>query len=47
MVYLKKARETGLNMQIEGFSDSMIAKILNVGQELVQQWLSGGDTVRP
>ena len=44
---MKKARETALNMQKEGFSDSMIAKILNVGQELVQQWLSGGDTVRP
>ena len=44
---IKKARETALNMQREGLSVSMIARVLNVGQELVQQWISGGDAVRP
>ncbi len=44
---MKKAKETALNMQQEGVPASMIAKVLNVGQELVQQWISGGDAVRP
>lgn len=27
-------------------SDTVIAKVLNVGQEVVQQWLSGADIAR-
>ena len=43
---LEQARESALNMKKEGLSDSMIAKILNVGIEMVQQWLSGTTTIK-
>jgi hypothetical protein len=39
---MKKARETALNMKQEGMPVNMIARVLNVGQELVQQWFSEG-----
>ena len=43
---LKKAKETTLNMKREGMSDMIIARVLNVGQEVVQQWFSGADIAR-
>ena len=43
---MKKAKETTLNMRREGISDMIIARVLNVGQEVVQQWLSGADIAR-
>lgn len=41
-----KAKETARNMKREGMSDTIIAKVLNVGQEVVQQWLAGVDIAR-
>jgi len=43
---LMKAKETARNMKREGMSDTIIAKVLNVGQEVVQQWLAGVDIAR-
>ena len=43
---LMKAKETAQNMKREGMSDTIIAKVLNVGQEVVQQWLAGVDIAR-
>ena len=42
---LEQAKESAINMKKEGLSDSVIAKILNVGIEIVQQWIAGTTTV--
>ena len=34
-------RETAFNMKNKGYSDATIADILDVGINVIQQWLSG------
>ena len=35
-------KETAFNMKNKGYSDAVIADILDVGINVIQQWLSGG-----
>lgn len=35
-------KETALNMKKKGYSDAIIADILEVGINVIQQWLTGG-----
>ena len=38
---LEGKKEAAINMKAEGMTESMIAKILDVGLNIVQEWLSG------
>ncbi|MCI9154425.1 hypothetical protein D3Z53_04555 [Lachnospiraceae bacterium] len=39
-------KEAAINMKAEGLSEGMIAKILDVGLGIVQEWISGTAVVR-
>ena len=43
----EKAKKTALNMKKKGYSDSTIADLLEVGVNIVQQWLSGTNIAKP
>ena len=38
---LEGKKEAAINMKAEGMTESMIAKILDVGLNIVQEWLAG------
>ena len=38
---MKKAKETAINMKKKGYSDNTIAELLEVGVNIVQQWVAG------
>ena len=38
--------EAAINMKAEGLPESMIAKILNVGLNIVQEWVAGTAVTR-
>lgn len=38
--------EAAINMKAEGLPESMIAKILNVGLNIVQEWVTGTAVTR-
>ena len=38
---MKARRETAINMKKKGYADSTIADLLDVGLNMVQQWVSG------
>lgn len=40
-------RETAINMKKKGYSDTTIADLLEVGANMVQQWLSGTNPAKP
>lgn len=40
-IYNEGKKETALNMKNKGYSDAIIAEILDVGISVIQQWLSG------
>lgn len=40
-------REVALNMKAEGMADSVIARILGEGLDIVQEWLAGKPVARP
>ena len=43
----KGKKQTALNMKKKGYSDTTIADLLEVGVNVVQQWLSGTNTAKP
>lgn len=43
---LEGKKEAAINMKAEGLSEGMIAKILDVGLSIVQEWISGTAVVR-
>lgn len=43
---LEGKKEAAINMKAEGLSENMIAKILDVGLSIVQEWVSGTVAVR-
>lgn len=43
---LEGKKEAAINMKAEGLSEGMIAKILDVGLGIVQEWISGTAVVR-
>lgn len=43
---LEGKKEAAINMKAEGLPESMIAKILDVGLSIVQEWISGTAVVR-
>ncbi len=38
---LESKKEAAINMKAEGLPESMIAKVLNVGLNIVQEWVAG------
>ncbi|MFG6363915.1 MAG: hypothetical protein K1W32_04580 [Schaedlerella sp.] len=43
---LEGKKEAAINMKAEGLPEGMIAKVLDVGLSIVQEWISGTAVVR-
>ena len=43
---LESKKEAAINMKAEGLPESMIAKILDVGLNIVQEWVTGTKVAR-
>ena len=43
---LESKKEAAINMKAEGLPESMIAKVLDVGLNIVQEWIAGTKVAR-